>query len=149
AVAVSGNFVTAAQGSQGVALIDVSDPANARDVRDITVGGPVRAVASADGLAYAGSASGLIAVVDLPSGFVLDRVQSGSSVHDLAISGEVLFVALDSDLRSYQLVGGHLKQLSDARLAFGAEGLTGRRRISVGTTFAQISNAFGFEVFDI
>jgi hypothetical protein len=148
AVAASGQFVAGAQGAKGLAVLDISDPANAYVLHSVAVGGPVRAVAAVDGLAYAGSAAGLVAVVDMKSGFVLDRVRFDSAVHDVAIGGDILFVALDSQLRSYQL-GKRLKPLATAPLASTADPLTGRRRLFVGTGYAQVSNQSGFETFDI
>src|SRR5439155_9752302 len=102
----------------------------------------------ADGLAYVGTANGIVTVVDLGSGLMVDRIWPGSAVRDLAIGGDVLFVALESELRSYR-IGGHLQPLGRTPLALSAEGLTGRRRIFVGTRYAEVSNFAGFETFDI
>jgi hypothetical protein len=148
AVAASGQFVAAAEGPQGLAVIDISTPANAFLAHEVPIGGPVRAVAAADGLAYAGSAVGLVTVVDMASGFVLDHVRFTAQVHDLGIGGDVLFVALDSELRSYQ-VGKHLRLLGNTPLASAADPLTGRRRLFVGTSYALVSHASGFETFDV
>src|SRR5262249_55971302 len=98
--------------------------------------------------AYAGSAAGLIAVVDMHSGFVLDRIRFDSPVHDLAVGGDVLFVTLDSQLRSFK-IGKPLVPLGSAPLAASADPLTGRRRVFVGTRYAQVANLIGFETFDI
>src|SRR5207247_3535779 len=131
AVACSSDFVAAAQGAQGLAVIDISNPLNAFTAHDISVNGPARAVAAADGLAYVGTANGIVTVVDLGSGLMVDRIWPGSAVHDLAIGGDTLFVVSESELRSYR-IGGHLQPLGRAPLALSAEGLTGRRRSFVG-----------------
>jgi len=148
AVACSGDFVAAAQGAQGLAVIDVSNPLNGFKARDIPVGGPARAVAAADGRAYVGTDNGLITIIDLPSGFVLDHIHTASPVHDLAVRGNVLFVALESEFRSYQ-IDGPFRHLSALPLAQPADFFTNRRRLFVGTTYAQVSNFGGYDNFNI
>jgi hypothetical protein len=148
AVTCSGNFVVAAQGAKGAAIIDISNAENAFDAKDVAVNGAAVAVAAADGRAYVGTSNGLITIVDLLSGLVLDRIHTASPVHDLAIRDGILFVALESEFRTYQ-VAGPIRTLSGVALSVPADPFSGRRRLFVGTTYAQVSNLQGFDNFDI
>src|SRR5439155_27094648 len=73
---------------------------------------------------------------------------TGSPVHDLAAPGGVLFVALESEFRSYQ-IDGPVRRLSALPLTQPADFFTNRRRLFVGTTYAQVSNLGGYDNFDI
>lgn len=74
AVASLGTRVVAADGDAGVALIDFTDPANPQLVRQIAPvalgGGSIQTVAAAADLAFAGSTSGKVSMLDLATGAV-------------------------------------------------------------------------------
>jgi hypothetical protein len=81
-----------ADGTAGLAIIDLSDPVNARILHQVSLAGESRAVTIAGCIAYVGTQSGLVAVVDLFSGFVLDSVDFDFPIDDLRTYRGVLLV---------------------------------------------------------
>ncbi|MCI0536407.1 MAG: hypothetical protein L0Z50_14390, partial [Verrucomicrobiales bacterium] len=67
----AGNFIAVATGEAGLSIIDISIPAEALISHQVPMTG-AQAVVAVAGKAYAGLASGDIAVVDLATGVVLD-----------------------------------------------------------------------------
>jgi hypothetical protein len=94
-VTVSGNFVAVADDSGGLAIIDISDPPAAKIVRRVGFLDPVWKVLAAGKLVYVASRANVY-LVELESGTILDQRQFASGtafyVHDLALSGDFLFV---------------------------------------------------------
>src|SRR5262249_54780591 len=118
AVACAGSLIAVADGPAGLAVVDISDPPAARLARQGDVGGPAQAVAVVAGIAYVGTSNGRLLAVDLGSGAVLKVLSQLGTVHDIAVAGDSLFVALDGELRSFSL-GTLLSQQGTAPSAFG------------------------------
>src|SRR5262249_52352076 len=62
-IACMGSFIAAASGPDGLAIVDIRDPANAHLIHQLALGNIV-AIAAAVRTAYAGSDRGIIAKVD-------------------------------------------------------------------------------------
>src|SRR6185503_5426582 len=149
-VAGSGNLVAVADGSAGLAVLDVSSPSQASIVRQVNLGGAARAVAAAAGIAYVGTASGQLISVDLASGAILARARAGSIIHDIAFGGDALFVLAGNELRSYRYDAGGLELLSTAAASgLIADGMTGAKRLFAGGGIAYTTCYPGYDTFSI
>ncbi|MBI3417215.1 MAG: Ig-like domain-containing protein [Verrucomicrobia bacterium] len=92
-VACSGNFVAVVEEIEGLSVIDISDPPAARITQQIKFSVAAQAVATVNGVAYVGLASGDIVAVDLNTGAILDKISAlNTSVQDLGIDGDYLYV---------------------------------------------------------
>src|SRR5207253_3028519 len=112
--------------------------------------GTATAVTSAGGVAYVAGDQGLVFAVDLATGRVLDQVALGGRVHDVAIEGDRLFCLLDGQLRAFSLRRGSLEAKGTASPSgFGAEGITGRKRLFVGGGYAYATSYPGYDVVDV
>ena len=149
-VACSGNFVAVADGAAGLAIVDLTDPPAARIVHQVSPGGAVQAVTAAGGIAYAGLSTGELVAVDLASGFIVDRFSTGAAIHDLGIMGEHLFILSNTQLRAWHFVDGGLEAAgSVGGLSFSPEGITGSRRLFVGSDCAYVTSYPGYDVIDV
>jgi hypothetical protein len=148
AVACAGTLVAAAQGNAGIAVIDITTPSSARKLYDLALGGEARAVAIRANTVFVALANSVVVVVDMPTGTVLQRATMPDRVDDLGVSGEHLFIVTATRLLSYR-VEERLIFESSAALSSVPESITGRRRIFVGATHAQVTSFFGFENFDL
>lgn len=150
AVSCSGTLIAVADGPQGVAIIDISDPPAARILHQLPLGGDCQAVVSAAGIAYVGVRTGQLVSVDMASGTVIDRLTMGSPVHDVAIDGDTLYVALTREVRAYELAPGALTLLSTAAASgFQPESITDRRRLFVGGGIAYLTSYPGYDTFNV
>ncbi|MGE3165385.1 MAG: Ig-like domain-containing protein [Planctomycetota bacterium] len=111
-VASSGRTVAAAAGSTGLLILDFSSPPIATVTHVVPPAGfpatalgfgSVLCVASAANFAYVGLSNGLVAAVDLVSGFVLSSTDLGAVVNDLGIEGDVLYAVTTNQLRAIPL----------------------------------------------
>ena len=146
--------IVAADGQAGLAIIDITDPPAAQIVRQLSSaelgGGAAQAVAAAGGLVFVGTTTGSLAVVDVNLGVVLDRRMLERPVHDLAVDGERLFVLLDNQLQAFSVQPLVPQLLGSAPLSgFASDGLTGRRRLSVGGGIAYATAFPGYDTFDV
>jgi hypothetical protein len=149
-VAGAGNWVAVADGSAGLAVVDVTVPSQARLVRQVAVGGVARAVTVAAGMAFVGTASGQVLMVDLASGSILSRLDVGSVVHDVALGGDTLFVLAGNSLHSVGYDDGNLTQRgSVAASALVPEGITGAKRLFVADGVAYATSYPGYDTFDV
>lgn len=110
--------VAVADGSAGLAIVDLTAPAQPVRTHQLVLGN-VRAVAAAAGVAVAGTQEGRVVVVDLDRGIVLMDRAIGEAVVDLAISGDVIHVLSDGRLRILRIQGGVLAETS--QLAIGRD----------------------------
>lgn len=146
-VAFSGRTIAVADGAAGVAVIDATEPASARIARQVTLTGSVQAVTASAGIAYAGTETGRLAAIDLASGSVLQEVIGLGAVHDVAIEGDVLFVATYNELRAYGLAS--LDFLGKTNLSYSPEGITHRRRLFVGGGTAYVTSYPGYDAINV
>ena len=150
AVACSGDLVAVADGPAGLAIIDITDPNTAAIKLQIAStrfgGGNVICVAAVGDLAFVGTSAGWLASVELSSGIVLSRLNLGATVYDVAVDGEMLYAIRGNELRSFRYNGGLPIALGSVGVSgFGAEGLTGRRRLFVGGGEALVTSYPGFD----
>ena len=149
-VACSGNFIAVADGAAGLAIIDIRDPAAARLIHQRNLGGVAQAVTTAGDLGFVGLASGELIMVDLATGTPLESVPVGGAIHDLGLEGDVLFVLLESQLRTYRFSEGTLQFLGNSGpLSFFADGITQRRRLFVGGGRAYVTSYPGYDTYDV
>jgi hypothetical protein len=149
-VACAGDLVAVAANGAGLAVVDLTDPPAASILHQIDPGGPVVAVATAASLAYAGLSSGDVVAIDMVSGIVLGRNDTGTTVDDLAVGDDALFVLERSVLRSLELTPTGLAQFDSISVnSTGPAGLVGRRRLFVGGQRAYVSTRAGYEVYDV
>jgi hypothetical protein len=148
-VAWSGTLVVVADGPGGLAIIETSDPSSAQLIRQVPVGN-VTAVAAAGGLAYAGLQAGQVAVIDITTGTVLQRVNVGAPIHDLGIEGGALFVLLPGQLKSFFVAASRLEPMDDiVTSGFPPEGITGSKRLFVGGGVAYVTSYPGFDTINV
>lgn len=111
-VANSGRNVAAAAGPSGLLIVDFSSPPVATVEHVIPPAGfpatalgfgNVLCVASAANFAYVGLSNGIVAAVDMVSGFVLSSVDLGAVVNDLGIEGDTLYAVTTNQLRAIPL----------------------------------------------
>jgi hypothetical protein len=148
-VACGLNVVAVADGPAGLAIIDIRRPEQASIVHQINLGGEVRAVAISGSFAFAGLQGGQVAVVDMLSGEVLERVNHSEAVNDLGVEGDVLFVLLGSQLIAYEMDDGSLTRAGSASPSLFAEGITASRRLFVGGGIAYVTAYPGFDTYSV
>jgi hypothetical protein len=150
AVACAGNRVVVADGTAGLAIIDITDPPAASIVQQLSLGGAVQAVTTAGSVAFAGLDSGRLVAIDLATGTVLADVTGLGPVHDMAVAGDVLFVGLNSQLRSYSIASANFLQfLGQVGVSHFPEGLTRRRRVFAGGGVAFVTAYPGYNSVDV
>jgi hypothetical protein len=154
-VAIDGRYIAAADGTAGLAIVEVLNdadgrPANARRIRSVALPGHIGVVAAFGGLAYAGGNNGLLAVIDLETGRSLHLSDLGARIHDLTIAGDRLFVLLSDQLHVYSLRRGVPVFLGQTSTAGSfPEGITGRLRLFVGGDRAYVTSFPGYAVHDV
>ncbi len=150
---LSERFIAVADGPAGLAVIDADDLAPASILHQVPPsalgGSAAQCVAVAGGIAFVGTGAGHLAAVELATGGVIDVVDLGSSVHDLAIEGERLFAVTNEQLRELRVFDVPLAPLGSAPLQGVAPTFTGRRRVFVGGGTAYVTHARGFQTFDV
>lgn len=155
AVASSANFITAAIGDAGLAIIDTSIPANARIVHQVGVGalgdGSAQAVAAAGGLAFVGTKAGEVAVVELISGAVFQIMDLGAKVEDVAIEGTTLYAYAGDRLHVLPFGGGILERVGVVTCPspIGINSANGRGRLFVGGGIAYATHSKGYNALDV
>lgn len=151
AVTCSGNLVAVADAQAGLAVIDIADPPNARIVRQVNIsdlgGGKARCVAAVSDLAFVGTDTGWLSMVELGSGIVLDQIDLGAAVEDLATEGDVLYAFSADRLNVIPLFLGPLKVYGSAPAT--GEKPSPRGRIFVGGGVAYLTFANGYMAFDV
>jgi hypothetical protein len=153
AVACAGGLIAVADGSAGLAIVDISDPPNAGIIHQVDVGGgTAQAVATAGGLGFVGTdqgnGKGLLTVVDLPTGFVLQQL-SIAPVQDLAIEGDTLYAYGNSQLLILTNAFGSLALARTITSPGGQQPFNGRGRIFVGGGLAYLVRADGYNRFSV
>ena len=154
AVAMTRGYAGVADGSMGLVLADVSDPASARIIRQVPAdslgGGLVQAVAAAGDFVFAGTASGSVSMVEVPTGLILRTLRLDPPVQDLAVEGLTLYAVAGEKLhaipfRSGALVAGGEVGISEVMAA----AIPGRKRLFVGNDIAYVTSHAGYETFDV
>ena len=149
AVACDGRFVAVADGPKGLAIIDISDPPASRIIHQAAIGGEVRAVEAAAGIAFIGTNQGLLASVDMASGSVITSSQLGGVVQDIRLDGDHLFILTSDRLHIVPINDPALRPISSIEVSGSIPRGTNRRRLFVGDGFAQAIHTGGFVTIDV
>jgi hypothetical protein len=155
AVASLGTRVVAADGDAGVALIDFSDPANPQLVRQVGPGalggGSIQALAAAADIAFAGSTSGKVSMLDLATGAVFQTLDLGGKVEDLAIEGLTLYAYAGDRLHVLPFGKGLMERGGSvvSPAPAGINTANGRGRLFVGGEVAYVTHTKGFNTFSV
>jgi hypothetical protein len=149
ATAFAGNLIAVADGERGLAIVEISDPPAARIVHRIGLGnGLTRAVAVAGPIAYVGNSHDPMAVVDLPSGRVLER-PAVIGVDDMVVDGDQLYVLTTVRLNIYRLFSSPLELLGSVTFVGNpAPGKSGRS-LFVGGGLAYVGYVSGYATIDV
>lgn len=142
-VACAGALVALADGTEGLAILDARDPAAVTPIAQVPMG-DCRAVAARGSIAYGGSASGRIVLVDMPSGAELANVELGLEVRDLQVRGDYLYVLHDDLLQVVQRRGVVLQIVGS--LAVGRDRCT---RLFAGEDVLIATHWTGFVAMDL
>ncbi len=105
-VACGSGRVAVAEGTSGLSIVDISDPASASVTNTISsamLGGDVNAVAITGRIAYAGLKSNQVVSVDVVTGTILERVAVDEPVVDLFTGSMVLYVLTRTKLNTVLL----------------------------------------------
>ncbi|MCH8290642.1 Ig-like domain-containing protein [Candidatus Poribacteria bacterium] len=150
AVACAGDRIAVADGDAGLAIIDISDPPAAQIIYQLNLSGSAQAVAVAGDIAYVGTSSGQLVSVDMASGTVLEQIGIGTSISDIAIGGDALYVLTTGTLHTLpSFVEGDLQVVS-AVASPGSIGAGSRSlRLFVGGGIAYATHTSGYNTFDL
>lgn len=148
-VACDRTLAAVADGPTGLAIVDISDPPAAFIARQLLRIGTANCVVAADGTAYVGTQEGEVLAVHLATGTVMDRLNVGGSIHDLAFHRDLLLVLNASALKVVQLGGETLEVMASQPVGLFAEGITGRRRVSVDGNLAYVTSYPGYSIVDL
>ena len=148
-VACDRTFVAVADGTAGLAIVDISDPPGAFIAHQLLRIGDTACVVAADGVAYVGTLGGDVVAVHLATGTVLNRLAIGSAVHDLAFHRDFLLVLTGAALHVVNLRTDELELLASQPVSLFAEGITGRRRVSLGGNLAYVTSYPGYSIVDL
>ncbi|MBK8021941.1 MAG: hypothetical protein IPK19_11085 [Chloroflexi bacterium] len=144
-VACNDNLIAVADGGSGLAILDVTDPANAVIIRQLNLGSSVISVAASRGIAYAGTTSGQIFMVEMSSGAILDEVLLSGDILDISL-GEGYLYAVTSSNRLYS-VGLLAEQFTGAANFTGTPSNT--RRVFVGGGIAYVTHRQGYATYTL
>jgi hypothetical protein len=145
-VALSGGLALVGRGN-GASLLDLRLPSQPSVLTNFA-GSAVTSVALASPFGYFGRGPN-VEVVDLVTARLLPAVALGTTVHDLAVDGDVLHVLTASDLRLYRRVGATLQELSRTPVAGGPSPLEAGRKLFAGGGRAYVGYFDGFTILDV
>ncbi len=142
-----------ADGSAGLAIVDLSDPTKPRIVHQVALEGVTLGVTVFGGVAYAGSDQGVITAVDLFTGSVLGDLTLGFAIQDLRVHAGVLFVVgprnNQATLQSVPLLENGLFGVPAGPV--GSTGNLSRSglRLAVGDGLAYMVHGKGYNTWNI
>ncbi|MBL9168382.1 MAG: hypothetical protein JNN07_11625 [Verrucomicrobiales bacterium] len=152
-VAGEGNRCAVADGLNGVAVIDLSSPSSPTILAQHSFfPSDSTSIAVHDGFAYAGVRASGVAVIDLPTGELVQVTPIGDDVDNLTIAGNRLYVLGRSRLEIRELLTGGLRKLGEFPLPFSWRTVPGRtppRALSVLDNLVYIGHFGGFSVIDV
>ena len=150
-VAIDGTRVLVADSASGLAVVDITSPAAAKLLTQVSDGAFVRCVAAGGGIAYAGTDAGTIISVDTATGAILERftIPNAGSIQDVVVNGNYLFALTAGKLFVLPLDQGSLSVAASVACP-GSVGAGGRRlRVFVGGGLAYTTHTQGYNVFDV
>lgn len=145
-VACSENFMAVADGPAGAVIINIIDPPAARISTYLPGIGEANCVTAAGGIAYIGTESGSIFMVELSTGTILGETRIGSAVQDLQFGGDRLYVLSNRRLIPMIIETGGLVQSGSGVISGGGNPAS---RVFVGGGFAYVTHSNGYRVFDL
>ncbi len=150
AVAIPDLDLAVADGSAGLAIVDLRDLASARIRAQVHLGSYAEAVVKVGGIACVGLRSGQLVVVDLASGAEIQRLSLGGEVFDVGAGGDFIFAIAGNTLRAFSFTDGVLIQAGSVALSsIGPDPLSGRKRLFVGAGFVLASCSSSFDYVDV
>lgn len=149
-VASTGVLVAVADVPVGLHVIDISDPPAARIVQTVSsvvLGGEPTCVAAAANLAFVGLSTGALAVVDMVSGTLVERVGvSLEALQDVVVAGDALVVIDGRTLYTLPLTPG---ELSVAGFVASPVFSTPASRVFASGGRAYVTQGKGVNTFDL
>ncbi len=155
AVASTGTRIIAADSEAGAVIIDYSDVANPTFMAQIaagTLGGSsVQAVAAAGDRAFTGSTQGVITMLDFQNGMVLQSLELGGRVEDLAIEGLTLYAYAGARLHVLPFGRGLMERAGSVASPepSGINAANGRGRLFVGGGIAYLTHTRGYNAISV
>ena len=147
----SKSLLVACDTNAGLLAIDLQDPPNASIIQQVSIdrlGSRPACVLSEGGFAYTGLENGDLVVVDLRSGFVLDRISlSDKSIEDLAFAQDAILALTRGTLFAINLLDLRLTAVVPCPGAIGAANR--RWRLFAGFDVAYATHATGYNTFNI
>jgi len=149
-VASSGGWIAVADGTRGLAVIEVADPGNPRVVHQLALGARALSVAVAGSMGFVGLDDGRVVAVDLASGGILGTATAAGGLQDLAVANNTLMGLTLDQLVSWSLGSPFLEPLGQVPVtALPADPVTQSKRLFVGGGRAYATCFQGFDVFDV
>jgi hypothetical protein len=145
-VACSGTSLAVADGPAGVVMVDLADPPAARIKTYLPSVGEANAVTAAAGLAFVGTQSGQVVIVDLATGTELGRIGVGGAVQDLQFGADRLYVLSNRRLLPFRWSAGDLVSAGPGVTSGSGQAA---HRLFVGGGFAYVTHTDGYRVFDL
>ncbi len=107
-VACGGLLVAVADGSEGLAVVDLRNPRDVKVRHQLRIG-DVRAVAARGVIAFAGTSDGQVLMVDMAEGLVLARASVRGSITDVALRGDWVYASSGSTLTPIRIDKARLR----------------------------------------
>ncbi len=142
-VACARTHVAVADGSEGLTLLDVTVPENARVAHRLALG-DVRVVTVAGGVVWAGTAGGRVSLVEITQGVELGSVGVGPAIVDVQVRGDVGYALSDNAVHVLRRRGLVLEVASTV-----AVGRSGCVRLFAGDDTLVATHWRGFVALDL
>lgn len=151
-VACAGSLLAVADGDAGLAVINLTPSFGPRRVQQIGTnwlgGGTVQAVAAADDLCFVGTTAGVLSLLQLSSGAVLQSTNLGGRVEDLAIEGTTLYAWANGRVHAVGFAHGVMDFAGSVACPGTINGTHGRGRLFVGHDLAYAVHRAGYNTFN-
>lgn len=145
-VACGTGRVLASLGSQGLAIIDTSDPSTARVERRLQLGNVRAAAQLSSRFAVAGLSTGRVVRIDIEEGVIVDTVDVPGGIQDLAVQQGLVYALAQGRLTVLTIEGEELVTIGGVTL----RGTTIRERLRLfpGQGRLYATHARGVEIID-
>ncbi|MEM7249518.1 MAG: Ig-like domain-containing protein [Acidobacteriota bacterium] len=143
---VGDGYVAVADGSAGLAVIDVSDPSQATVNHQLAFGTSVLSAAWLGDLVLVGLADGRLELMEAPTRTRLARALLGGPVRDIRAAGDRIFAVTDDMLHVLELFEGELVVLHSVASPFS---ISANARLFVGDGTAFTTHGRGYNSFEI
>ena len=147
----SNGWLAVAEGSGGITVIDYTDPGAPKTLANHATESPANAVSIAGGILYAGLENGAVLRMDALHGYIIDRMDYGSMIDDMAYLNGYLYFCHSTYPRvvKVEVINGRFDHNNSVELhSQGWKPWRGGRRLFVGENFAYATNYNGFSYFN-